>query len=167
MRERGRRPREARRLTIGAHLRELRRRAFVAALAVLLASVAGWFANDLVWAELRRPIETVVSQYAQNATINYSTISGAFDLRISVALTLGIILASPVWLYQLFAFLVPGLTGRERRYVFGFVGAAVPLFLIGGVAGWLVVPHIVELMLGFVPRESASSSKRASTSRSC
>jgi sec-independent protein translocase protein TatC len=153
---RTRRSRETRKLTIGEHLRELRRRAFIAALAVLAGAVIGWFANDLVWAELRRPIETVVSRYAQNATINYSTIFGAFDLRVSVAVTLGIIVSSPVWLYQLFAFLVPGLTVRERRYVIGFVGAAVPLFVVGGIAGWLVVPHIVELMLGFVPRESAS-----------
>jgi sec-independent protein translocase protein TatC len=143
-------------LTIAEHLRELRKRSFAAAIAVLIGTVIGWFAGDLVWDSLKHPIEAVAALHAHSAMINYSTISGAFDLRIAIALTVGVILSSPIWLYQFFAFLVPGLSGRERRYVLGFVGVAVPLFVAGGIAGWLIFPHIVELMLGFVPSGAAS-----------
>ncbi|HEY8591084.1 MAG TPA: twin-arginine translocase subunit TatC, partial [Naasia sp.] len=54
---------------------------------------------------------------------------------------------------QIWAFLVPGLTKRERQYGFGFFFAAVPLFFAGCLAGWYVWPHIVELMVGFAPEE--------------
>ena len=63
-----------------------------------------------------------------------------------IAIYVGLIISSPVWLYQIFAFLVPGLTGKEKRYVFGFFFTAVPLFLAGCAAGWFVLPHIVELL---------------------
>jgi sec-independent protein translocase protein TatC len=73
-----------------------------------------------------------------------------------VAITIGIVASSPVWLYQIFAFLVPGLTKKEKRYTFGFFFTAVPLFLAGCTAGWFVLPNIVELMAKFVPPEDAS-----------
>ena len=65
-------------------------------------------------------------------------------------------ISSPIWLYQIFAFLVPGLTRSEKRYTFGFFFTAVPLFLAGCFAGWFVLPHIVELMTSFVPQQDAS-----------
>ncbi len=77
---------------------------------------------------------------------------------LQMAFTIGIVISSPpVWLYQIFAFLVPGLNQRERRYTFGFFGSAVPLFLAGATAGWLVFPHIVELLTSFVPDGGVSS----------
>ena len=61
-----------------------------------------------------------------------------------------------MWLYQIFAFLVPGLTRREKQYTFGFFFTAVPLFLAGCAAGWYVLPHVVELMTSFAPAEDAA-----------
>jgi sec-independent protein translocase protein TatC len=141
-------------MTLAQHLVELRKRLFRAALAILLGGVAGWFLYDLVWPLLQGPIKQVGKQHA--AIINFTSITGAFDVRMQIALTIGVVISSPIWLYQIFAFLVPGLTGREKKYVFGFVFTAIPLFLIGCAAGWLVFPHIVELMASFVPAGSAS-----------
>jgi sec-independent protein translocase protein TatC len=142
------------RMSLAQHLVELRKRLFRAALAILLGAVAGWFLYDFVWPQLEGPITAVAKQH--QAIINFTSITGAFDVRMQIAITIGIVVSSPVWLYQLFAFLVPGLTRREKRYVFGFVFTAIPLFLIGCAAGWLVFPHIVELMASFVPQGSAS-----------
>jgi sec-independent protein translocase protein TatC len=141
-------------MSLGQHLIELRKRLFRSALAILLATVVGWFLADLVWNALREPIITIAK--AHNATINYSNITSAFDLKIQIALTVGVVLSSPFWLYQIFAFLVPGLTGKEKRYTFGFFFTAVPLFLAGCAAGWFVLPHIVVLLTSFVPTEDAS-----------
>ena len=58
-------------------------------------------------------------------------------------------LASPVWLYQLWAFVVPGLTRREKRSALGFTAAGVPLFLAGIYVGWLVVPNAVTFFTSF------------------
>jgi len=61
-----------------------------------------------------------------------------------------------MWLYQIWAFLVPGLTKREVRYSIGFFLTAVPLFLAGCLSGWLVFPHIVTLLSSFAPTDSSS-----------
>ncbi|MCU1546564.1 MAG: twin-arginine translocase subunit TatC [Homoserinimonas sp.] len=141
-------------MSLGEHLVELRKRLFIGGLAVLIGGIFGFLISGYVWDALRVPILAIAE--ARNATLNYSTITSAFDVRIQVAVTIGIVVSSPVWLYQVFAFLVPGLTGREKRYTFGFFFSAVPLFLGGCAAGWFVLPHIVELMAGFVPAQDAS-----------
>ncbi|HWI31394.1 MAG TPA: twin-arginine translocase subunit TatC [Microbacterium sp.] len=132
------------------HLVELRRRLVIAAAAIAAGTVVGFVLTDLLWHVLAQPV-AATDTAARAAMINFTTVSGAFDLRLQIAFTSGVVMSSPVWLYQIFAFIVPGLRRRERLYALGFVGAAFPLFLLGGAAGWLVVPHMVDLMLGFVP----------------
>jgi sec-independent protein translocase protein TatC len=141
-------------MSLGEHLVELRKRLFIGGIAILIASIGGFIVAEWVWDALRVPILAIAE--ARNATINYSTITSGFDVRMQVAVTIGIVASSPVWLYQIFAFLVPGLTSKEKRYTFGFFFTAVPLFLAGCAAGWFVLPNIVELMANFVPPEDAS-----------
>ncbi len=132
-----------------AHLLELRRRLMVAALAIVAASIGGWFIAPIVIAALQAPIAAGGKTGDRFATLNFDTITGAFDAQLEIAIVLGIVLASPVWLYQVFAFLTPAFTRTEKRYVFGFFFSAIPLFLAGCAAGWLLVPHMVVLMTGF------------------
>jgi sec-independent protein translocase protein TatC len=143
-------------MSLGQHLLELRKRLFIAGLAVVLASIVGWFLSDLILNALRNPILEVGRDQGRNATLNYQTITSAFDLKLQISLYAGIIISSPVWLYQIFAFLVPGLTRKEKRYTFGFFFSAVPLFLAGCVAGWFVLPHIVELLTRFAGAQDSS-----------
>lgn len=143
-----------RRMSLGQHLIELRKRLFRSAIAVLLGAVAGWFVFPYVWDGLRAPIQVIAE--SRDAVLTYQGVTSAFDVRLQIAIYVGILLSSPVWLYQIFAFLVPGLTGKEKRYTFGFVFTAIPLFLAGCAAGWFVVPHIVILLNSFVPVEDAS-----------
>jgi sec-independent protein translocase protein TatC len=141
-------------MSLAQHLVELRKRLFISAIAILLLAVGGWFVADFVWDALRDPIATIGK--AHNATINYSNITSAFDLKFQIAITVGIVAASPIWLYEIFAFLVPGLTRREKKYTFGFFFTAIPLFFAGCAAGWYILPHIVVLLTSFVPKEDAS-----------
>ena len=149
-------------MSLGQHLVELRKRLTRGALAVVAGTVGGWFLYDLVWPLITDPITRIAA--AQGAdddqvakiALNYTGITGAFDVRIQVALAVGLVISSPIWLYQVFAFLVPGLTRREKRYTFGFFFSAVPLFLGGIAAGWFVLPHIVEIMYSFVPENSTT-----------
>lgn len=141
-------------MSLQDHLRELRRRGLICAIAVIAGATVGWFLTDTIWQLLREPIGELPG--GATAAVNYPTVVSAFDLRIQMAVTVGIALASPVWLFQVFSFIVPALGRRERRYAFGFVGAAFPLFLAGAAAGWFVVPHIVQLMLTFVPSGTMS-----------
>lgn len=141
-------------MSLGAHLIELRKRIIIAAIAIAVGAVIGWFLSGLVWDALRAPIYAIA--HVRHAQINYPDITSAFDLKLKIAVYSGIILSSPVWLFQIFAFLAPGLTRNEKRYAFGFIFTAVPLFLIGCAAGWFVVPHLVELLTSFAPSQDAA-----------
>ncbi len=151
-RSRGRNP--ERRMSLGEHLVELRKRLMIAALGIILGGIAGWMVSRFVWDALRAPIVEIAERH--DAVINYDAITGAFGVQMQLALVLGIVLSSPVWLYQIFAFVTPAMRGREKRYVFGFFFTAVPMFLGGCLVGWLIFPRIVEFMASFVPPEDAS-----------
>ncbi|MFD1722600.1 twin-arginine translocase subunit TatC [Amnibacterium endophyticum] len=129
------------------HLLELRRRLMWAALAVLVGAVAGWFVSEWVLNLLALPLRSVGDGEGRLASLNFPSITSAFDVRLEIAIVTGIVLTSPVWLYQIFAFLTPAFTRQEKKYVFGFFFSAVPLFLAGCAAGFLVIPHIVSLMV--------------------
>ncbi|KZE42507.1 twin-arginine translocase subunit TatC [Microbacterium sp. T32] len=141
-------------MSLGAHLAELRKRLTIAALALIAGMVAGFVLSDTILASVQALL--AATDQRRLATLNFGEITSAFDLRLQIAFTVGVILSSPVWLYQLWAFIVPALNRREKMYALGFVGAAVPLFLAGCVAGWLVLPHMIALLIGFAPADSSS-----------
>lgn len=138
-------------MSLGAHLIELRNRILISAAAIVVGVVAGWFFSDWVWDVLRIPL----NELDRIAMITYSDIGSGFDLRLQISLFIGVLLASPIWLYQVWAFFAPGLSRREKGYAVGFLGIAIPLFLGGVYAGWLVLPNIVRLMSTFQPSEDA------------
>jgi sec-independent protein translocase protein TatC len=150
-----RRPRRDKRLTLGQHLAELRSRALKSAIAVGAGTIVGWLVNGDVLDAIAAPIR-LVSRSNHLATMNFSSVTSAFDIRMQIAITVGVIISSPMWLYQILAFFVPGLTPKETRYTFGFLLTAIPVFLSGCVAGWFVFPHVVELLNSFVPNGGAS-----------
>ena len=151
VKDRGEKDRE-KRMSLGQHLIELRKRLFISAIAIVVGSALGWWLTDaFIWEAIQEPVTRVAEAQGNDAAVIFPTISSAFDLRLQVAFTLGIVLSSPVWLYQIFAFLVPGLNKKERRFSLAFFASAIPLFFAGCAAGWFVLPNIVKLMMSFVP----------------
>lgn len=142
------------RLPLASHLRELRRRLIVSAIAILVGAILGFFLSPYVIESLRVPVTEI--GVARDAQIMFTTVSAAFDLRVQIALTIAIVVASPVWLFQIFAFLVPGLNRMERRYTFGFFFSAVPLFFAGAATGWVIFPHMVVLLTSFSAVEDST-----------
>ena len=143
-------------MTLGAHLIELRRRLGIVGLSIVLAAVGGWFLADPVWEALSDPVMEIARERNRDADINYTSVTEAFDTKVAIALVLGIVMAAPVWLYQVWAFFVPALKRKERRYAVGFLAASVPLFFAGVTAGWLVLPNIVILLTSFAPEQSST-----------
>lgn len=141
-------------MPVAGHLREASRRGTRAAVALLVGVVAGFWLSDQILEILRSPIEQIAQ--AQDASLNYDTVTGAFDLKLKIALFTGVILSSPVWLAELFAYVTPGLTRRERRYTFGFLAAAIPLFAAGCAFGLMLFPHMVEMLTGFSSVEDST-----------
>jgi sec-independent protein translocase protein TatC len=143
-------------MSLSGHLKELRNRLFWSALFILAGSIAGWFMFDFVFDELQRPILELAEDPGSNATINFPTVVSAFDVRLQVSIFLGVLMSSPVWLFNLWAFITPGLKQRERRYSIGFVFTAVPLFAAGTVLAWSSLPAFVVVLVGFTPDGGAN-----------
>lgn len=137
-------------MPLGDHLRELRRRLVWAALGIVVGAVAGWFLYDPIVAMMTAPLEEISGEGAQ-AGLNFGTIGSAFDLKMQVALFLGLFLSSPWWIGQLWMFITPGLTRKERTYSLSFVLAGAVLFLAGGTLAWFVLPRAVAVLTSFTP----------------
>lgn len=144
------------RMSLGDHLRELRRRFIIAALAIVVGSVVGWVEYDRLFTAIMAPLRKLAKERGGLININFNGITQPFTVQLQVALFVGVILASPVWLYQVWGFIVPGLTKREKRTAMAFVGAAVPLFLAGCFLATKVVPNAVHILISFAPKGAAS-----------
>ena len=145
------------RMSLGDHLRELRRRVLIAGAAVFLGAIAGWFVYNPLLNRLSQPVEELNLQRGANfAKLNFGNLTDPFAVHTTVALFVGLVLASPVWLFQVWAFIVPGLTRREKRTSLVFIGTAVPLFLAGGWLAYITLPKAVDALLSFTPDGSSN-----------
>lgn len=124
------------------HLEELRRRIIVVAIAIAVAGIAGFFLADPVIEILRRPLP-------DGAQLIQLTVGEAFGVRMQLALMIGLALAMPVILYEVWAFVTPGLTRPERRLVWPLLGVAVLLFAAGIGLGYLLIPVAIGFLLDF------------------
>ena len=134
-----------------AHLRELRNRVMLAAAGVAVGAVAGWFLYPVLFAALQAPVLDLAAARGQTITLNFAGIATSFDMQLKVSAFAGVILTSPWWIYQLWAFVTPGLNRTEKRYTLGFLGAGVPLFLAGAGLAWWLLPKAVAVLTGFTP----------------
>lgn len=137
------------------HLRELRKRVFRASVAILLASFVGWyFYNDII-TQLALPVCDLKAAQESGAThcgaLYISGVLGPLNLQIKVAILAGVILSAPLWLYQLWAFIAPGLHRKEKRNSILFIVSATPFFAIGASLGYLVLPIAIKVLFGFTP----------------
>ncbi|WP_336645467.1 twin-arginine translocase subunit TatC [Microbacterium sp. USHLN186] len=139
-------------MSLGDHLREARRRLIIAVIGLAVGMVVAFIVTDSVIAFMTLPIDTINQQRgAEFAELMFTKISSGFNLRIRMALSIGLLLSAPVWLWQIWAFVMPGLTRKEIKYTIAFVAAAVPLFFAGGYVAVMVAPHVIEVMSSFVP----------------
>jgi len=138
------------------HLRELRNRLIKAVLAIILGMVVGWFfykqAFNFITAPFCRiPIQNRVGCGPDGHQLIVTGVFDPFFVKLKVAFVVGLIVSSPVWFYQLWAFIAPGLYTREKRWTFAFVGTAVPLFALGGFFAYLAMSRGLRFLLGLTP----------------
>ena len=141
-------------MTLFEHLRELRYRLIVAALAIITATVLCAFFYDQLFSLLRRPYDLGIADLKvknPDAITNLVNIDITSPLRLAVTtcLVAGLILSAPVWRYQLWSFIVPGLLSREKKWALIFIGIASPLFAAGVATAYYVLPKAIAVLLGF------------------
>lgn len=137
-------------MPLGDHLKEFRRRFIFAGIGILLGSIAGWFLYDDAFTALKAPFDAL-QERGQLAELNFAAIASSFDMKIRVAAFIGFILSSPWWIFQIWGFITPALTKKERRAGLGFIAAAVPLFGAGIYTAWTVIPRAVAFLTMFTP----------------
>lgn len=142
-------------MSLADHLRELRRRVVWVVLGILVCGIVGWLTYDRLLDLLTAPLNHIRAQRGDDSIgLNFAGLTQPFSIHLKVSLFVGIIISSPLWLYEVWAFIVPGLTRRERRTSFAFIGAAVPLFLAGCYLAFWSMPNVVEVLYGFTPQGS-------------
>lgn len=144
-------------MSLRAHLRELRRRLIVAAAGIVVGAVAGFFLYDWIFGLLAEPVHVYAPDSDARVTqIAFNAVGQPLDLLIRISLFVGLILSSPLWLYQLWAFIMPGLKKREKRYAVAFIAASVPLFIAGILLAYWVLPRAIEFFFGLNPEGTAN-----------
>lgn len=122
------------RMPLMEHLRELRNRVAKIAIVIIVGGIVGWYFYHPIWSFIQRPYCQAVGYCKLDVpghSLVYIGVMDGFYLRIKVAIIAGIVLSSPVWLYQIWAFVAPGLYSREKRWTYAFLGTAIPLFALG------------------------------------
>lgn len=148
------------RMPLFEHLRELRRRVVRSSIIVLLASGIGWYFYNQIITTLARPVcdlnRAKATQSARCGALYISGVLGPLNLQIKVALLTGLIISAPAWLYQLWAFISPGLHRKEKWYSILFLAVATPFFAAGATLGYFILPTAIKVLFGFTPHSLAN-----------
>ena len=147
-------------MTLMEHLRELRSRLLKAVIAIIAASIVCAFFYDELFHLLTDPFQDTVDRLAEErdleASLTINDVAGPFVLQLKISLVAGLVISSPVWLWQLWAFVVPGLHRNERRWSMLFAAIASPLFMGGVLLGYYVLPKGIGILLDFTPADVAN-----------
>lgn len=142
-------------MTLVEHLEELRQRLIVSMIAIAGGAVVGWFLYGPVLKLVLNPYcdywKTTDPRLRINQTCSLFFMEplGAMIVKLKVVVFIGLMVALPVLLYQFWAFIVPGLTKRERRMAIPFVSSSVLLFALGAVFAYVTLPKGLNFLLGF------------------
>lgn len=143
------------RMPLAEHLRELRNRLAKGLLAITVVSIVAAFYSQDLMEFLADPVPRCEPGMKVTgghcAKVTFNDLLSPFTTTVKVSLMVGIIVSSPVWLYQLWAFVAPGLHKHERKYTYWFVAAAVPLFFGGAWLAYTILPVSMRVLLGITP----------------
>ncbi len=141
-------------MTLFEHLRELRYRLVVSILAILVGMIVAWFFRYDLLDILQRPyfqaIDALKAKNPDSTTLLVNiNLTSPLTLSLKVSALAGLIVTAPFWLYQLWAFVVPGLLVKEKKWALIFIGAATPMFVGGVIVAYVVLPKAIAVLLSF------------------
>lgn len=139
-------------MTLLEHFRELRTRLVRSALALLVGTIAVWNEFPQIFETIREPYDSVQG-LGSNAVLALTGVTSGFSLQLRVSLAVGFVTSSPIWIYQLWKFVSPGLKKNERKWAYLFTGVAVPLFICGVLLAYYVMPRMLDILFEFTPND--------------
>ncbi|MDT4923796.1 MAG: sec-independent protein translocase protein TatC [Pseudonocardiales bacterium] len=136
------------------HLRELRRRVIIVVIFVALGAVIGWYLYNPTIAFLKHPYCSIDYRHRfpgndpTHCDLIYTNVLDGFTTRLKVALISGAVFTGPLWLYQIWAFITPGLRSKERKYTIIFIVASTVLFALGMGLAYVVLAKGLSVIIG-------------------
>jgi sec-independent protein translocase protein TatC len=134
------------RMTLVEHLTELRRRLIICAVAVGVAAIVAFIFSDQIISFLVKPYQDLPRRSAGVDTLIATDPLAPFLVRLKVATYAGVVLALPIWLWEVWRFVTPGLHKHEKRYAVPFILSSIVLFLLGGFIAWLTLPKALDFL---------------------
>lgn len=138
-------------MTLVDHLSELRRRIFICIAAVVVGGGVGFYFSGRLVSLLKSPLPRGLD--GEERVLNFLAPGEAFFIYVKLAAVVGIVLAMPVILFQVWRFISPGLTPEERRLARPWVPVALVFFLIGVAVAWVVLPFAMQFLIGFESKD--------------
>lgn len=130
-----------------AHLEELRRRLIYCVIALALSFFVCYGASDYIASALFYPIRGALPP---GSTMVFTSLTEGFMTYLKISFWAAVIMSTPIFLYQLWAFAAPGLYEKEKRYILTFISWAIALFIAGAAFGyWAIMPFVLSITLGF------------------
>lgn len=128
----------------------------VALVAILIGTIVGWIVYPSAFEFLKQPyvdgIAPLLERKGFDAELVLSGgVGSAFSFRLKFALVIGLVMSAPVWIAQIWGFVLPALHRNERRWVYLLTATGAPLFAGGVVVGYLVLPKGIEVLVSFAP----------------
>ncbi|MFN2556372.1 MAG: twin-arginine translocase subunit TatC [Nitriliruptorales bacterium] len=139
-------------MTLREHLAELRTRLVRIVLAVLAGAAVGWFLYDPVLEFLKQPYCDLPTAFRPegpggDCTLVVTRPLEGFAVRVKISLVIGLFIAAPILFFQIWKFVTPGLTEKERRYTLPFVVTSQIVFLFGAAFAFYVIPKGLQILL--------------------
>ncbi|MET9179521.1 twin-arginine translocase subunit TatC [Kitasatospora aureofaciens] len=144
------------RMALADHLRELRNRVVKSVLAIVVITIVAAIYHKQIEHFLLEPLpqctpETSGQYHGRCAQVSNIGLTAGFTWMLKVSLTAGVVGTVPIWLYQVWAFVAPGLHKHEKKYAVVFMLCGAPLFLAGVAVAILTLPTTVEVLISFTP----------------
>ncbi|MBF6048658.1 twin-arginine translocase subunit TatC [Streptomyces sp. NRRL B-1677] len=150
-------------MPLAEHLRELRNRLAKAVLAIIVVAIVAAFYQKQLTDFLSSPVpkcpgrDLAQSHGGNCAIVVFNSLSSPFTTIVKICLLAGVTVSSPIWLYQLWAFLAPGLHKSEKKYTVAFVATAAPLFVAGAWLAYEIMPMSMRVLLQITPDSAANT----------
>lgn len=136
------------------HLRELRTRLIRAVLALVVGTIVALVFYDPILSFLTHPYEDIQPLLAErgiDSELVITGVGGALQFQLKISLVVGILISSPVWLWQLWGFVLPALHRHEKRWALLLTATGAPLFISGAALAYAILPKAMDVLIGFVP----------------
>lgn len=136
------------------HLRELRTRLTRAVLAILVFTILGFVFYGPILDFLTQPyndMRPILQTQGIESELVITGVGGAFQFQLKISLVFGLLASSPLWLWQLWAFILPAMHRHEKKWAAILAGTGAPLFVGGAALAYVVLPKAMEILIGFVP----------------